>query len=139
MNLYEKIQKLCEIRGISVNRLEKEAGIGRGSIAKWANSIPSVQKIAAVATALDVPIEHLLSGISNDMKSGNNRSNIDLNDVAVRLLLSKEKNQNNLSSDEKNYLDLFRQLSDDDKVQILRIMKLYVEENRKSQTGEKLI
>lgn len=137
MNLYEKIQRLCDIRGISVNRLEREARIGRGSIAKWANSVPSVQKIAAVADVLEVPIEHLLAGISDGKQTTKKLSSTDLNDVAVRLLIRKEESQNCLSKDEKNCLDLFRQLSDEDKAQILRVMKLFVEENHRYQIDEK--
>ena len=38
MNLVEKVKKLCEERGISVPKLEKELGFGNGAIYNWDKS-----------------------------------------------------------------------------------------------------
>ena len=50
MTLLSKIKKLCQDNGnISINRLEKEAGLTRGSISKWDDHAPSYDKIKKVA------------------------------------------------------------------------------------------
>lgn len=61
MNLKEKVMELCEERGISVRELERKAGLKDRVIQHWDKSDPSGPKLYAVANALDVPIEELLS------------------------------------------------------------------------------
>ena len=34
-SLYDRIQKLCEERGISISRLESDCGLGNSTIKKW--------------------------------------------------------------------------------------------------------
>ena len=46
MSLLERIRELREANGnISINRLEKEAGLTRGSMSKWDNHAPSYDKL----------------------------------------------------------------------------------------------
>lgn len=43
--ILEKIQKLCEAKGIAIAKLEKEAKIGNGTISRWDNSSPTVANL----------------------------------------------------------------------------------------------
>ena len=36
--LYQRIKKLCDERGITINKLEKEIGGGNAAIQKWKNT-----------------------------------------------------------------------------------------------------
>ena len=55
MTLLSKIKKLCQDNGnISINRLEKEAGLTRGSISKWDDHAPSYDKIKSVIFIISV-------------------------------------------------------------------------------------
>lgn len=58
--VYERINALCKKRGISIDALEKKAGLGHGTIRGWRTSSPTLEKLHAVADALDVEVETLL-------------------------------------------------------------------------------
>lgn len=58
--LFDRIKKLCEEKGISIYRLEKEAGLSKGAISKWGESEPSASKLCAVAKLLGTTSEKLL-------------------------------------------------------------------------------
>lgn len=58
--LYEKISKICKERGISIARLEREAGLGNATVRGWSTSSPTVETLSKVAKYLGVGIEELL-------------------------------------------------------------------------------
>lgn len=58
--LYQRIVELCTERGITVNKLENDLGMGNSVIRKWRQSTPSADKIAKVATHFDVSVDYLL-------------------------------------------------------------------------------
>ena len=60
MNLRENIRKYSKEKGIPVYKLEEEIGISKGSISKWDDIKPSVDKVKAAADFLGVSIEELL-------------------------------------------------------------------------------
>ena len=61
MSLLARIKKLREENGnISINKLEKEAGLSRGSMAKWDDHAPSYDKLKKVADYFNVSVGYLL-------------------------------------------------------------------------------
>lgn len=58
--MLEKISEQCEKHKISITALEKKLGFGKGTISKWKNSCPSVDKLKAVADYFGVSIEYFL-------------------------------------------------------------------------------
>lgn len=58
--MLEKIEKMCEERGITICALERTLGFGRCTISKWRNSSPSVENLKKVADYLGVSIDDLL-------------------------------------------------------------------------------
>lgn len=58
--IYDKIKELCKEKGMSVNAVEKKAGLSHGAISKWNNSTPSAEKLNSVAKILKVKIDKLL-------------------------------------------------------------------------------
>lgn len=65
--IYKNICKIAKEKGLSINYLEKEVGISRGSICKWGsidedNKVePGIWKVQKVADCLGVSVEKLLS------------------------------------------------------------------------------
>ena len=57
---FDKVKSLAAEKGMSYNELEREAGLIRNSVYKWASSTPSVDKVAAVAKVLGVTIDDLM-------------------------------------------------------------------------------
>jgi transcriptional regulator with XRE-family HTH domain len=63
VSLLARIDGLRKQRGnISINRLEKECGLTRGSMAKWDKHAPSPDKVKKVADYFHVSVEYLLYG-----------------------------------------------------------------------------
>lgn len=58
--VYENVKKICDKKGINISQLEKEAGLGNGTIGGWRNSAPRVDSLQAVAKVLKVKMEKLL-------------------------------------------------------------------------------
>ena len=53
-------KKICEEKGISIWRLEKDLGFSNRSVSKWNESEPGIRKVQKVADYLGVTIEELL-------------------------------------------------------------------------------
>ena len=60
--MVERIKGLCKNNKISIKALEKELGIGNGSIAKWTKSKPSVENILKISQKFDVSLDWLVTG-----------------------------------------------------------------------------
>lgn len=58
--ILENIQALCNMRGITIKRLEKETGIANGTIARWGTRSPRVENIKKVADFFDVSVDEML-------------------------------------------------------------------------------
>lgn len=58
--LYDVIKQLCKEKNISVTSVERNAGLGTGTISKWNKSSPKVDSLKAVATVLHVKVSKLL-------------------------------------------------------------------------------
>lgn len=58
--IYENIKELCTKRGISIAQLERQAGLGNGTIGKWREATPGVDKLNSVAKELKVSVKTLM-------------------------------------------------------------------------------
>ena len=59
--LLKKVRTLCESRGITINKLEKELGYSQGSIGKMSNSVPKADRLYDIAKYFDVPMEYFFA------------------------------------------------------------------------------
>ncbi len=62
MSIVARIKTRCKSLGTSMNALEKELGMGNGSIRLWDNKDPGSKKVLAVAQRLEVSLDWLLTG-----------------------------------------------------------------------------
>ena len=67
--MLDKIKTLCKEKKTSISKLEKQLGFGNGVIGRWDKSVPSYERLAAVANALDVPVSYL-TGETDDPSAG---------------------------------------------------------------------
>ena len=58
--ILERILKLCEAKGVSIFKLERETKIGNGTISRWDTSSPTVANLKKVADYFGVTMEELL-------------------------------------------------------------------------------
>ena len=122
MNLKEKIEQLCNARGISVRALEKMAGLKDRTIQHWDKSEPSVQKALSVANALNVPIEELLMVYSHELErvAYIESTQMELNEL--------KKSSTVLSEEEAVLIDLFRKADNHDKATVMQLLSRYAED-----------
>ena len=59
MELVERIKKLCQERGITLNQLEKAIGL-KGTIARWAEHEPSIGKVRLVSQYFGMTVSELI-------------------------------------------------------------------------------
>ena len=57
--LYERIKELCIMHNMTPERLAELVGVSVSSIRKWQTTVPSVEKVKAVAEYFDVSIDYL--------------------------------------------------------------------------------
>lgn len=55
-----RIEKIIKNNGLTFSTIEKILGFGNGSIAKWVNSSPSIDKIIKIAKHFNVSADYLL-------------------------------------------------------------------------------
>ncbi|MGL5437572.1 MAG: helix-turn-helix domain-containing protein [Lachnospiraceae bacterium] len=60
MKIYDEIVKAAKQKKISINTLEKKAGVSAGSVCKWNEVSPSVRSLKKVASELGCTVDDLL-------------------------------------------------------------------------------
>ena len=59
--LLANIRRLCSKKMVSIAKLERETGIGNGTISRWDTSSPSIENVQKVAEYFGVSVDDLLS------------------------------------------------------------------------------
>ena len=70
--MYERIKKLCKQKGISVNKLEQDLEIAKGSLCKMTTSKPSAARAQKIAGYFGVSVDYLMTGKENNCDNSNN-------------------------------------------------------------------
>lgn len=58
--ILKNITRLCKEKGVSIAKLERDTGIGNGTISRWGNSSPNIKNVKAVAEYFGVSVDALL-------------------------------------------------------------------------------
>ena len=58
--VYDNIKAICDKKGIAISKLEKDAGLGNGTIRKWQTASPTVDNLKAAAKVLGVDVKKLI-------------------------------------------------------------------------------
>lgn len=69
MLIYDNVKHYCDVRNLSIYRLEAMCELGNGTIANWRTSVPRVSTLQRVADVLQVDINDLTAGderVTND-------------------------------------------------------------------------
>lgn len=64
--LLKNITRLCNQKGISIAKLERETGISNGTIGRWSASSPSVDNVRKVAGFFGVTIDELFEEVKSE-------------------------------------------------------------------------
>lgn len=58
--MIEKISSLCDAHKISIAQLERECGIGNGTIARWKTSKPNLRTLEKVSNYFHLSVQYFL-------------------------------------------------------------------------------
>lgn len=111
--MLDKIKALCKEKKTSISKLEKQLGFGNGVIGRWDKSVPSYERLAAVANALDVPVSYL-TGETDDPSAG------------IKKESAQEKSE--LSMGQLELIELSSKMSDDELRKFIAAMKAMIGE-----------
>lgn len=76
MTIYERIESLRKSKGLSQGKLEKQLGFSNGSISKWKNSTPKVERLQKLADFFGVSVEYLMTGKEDKQKEKDNTDDL---------------------------------------------------------------
>ena len=60
-SIYQRITDMASDKGFSVNHIEKEAGLSKGSICKWERGSPNVTSLKKVTDFLGCTIDEIMA------------------------------------------------------------------------------
>jgi len=58
--LFDKVSELCEVKGITIWKLERELKFANASISRWKKSYPSADRLKKVSDYFGVTTDYLL-------------------------------------------------------------------------------
>lgn len=93
MTIYERIESLRKSKGLSQGKLEKQLGFSNGSISKWKNSTPKVERLQKLADFFGVSVEYLMTGKEDEQKGKDNTDDLKQKFEELKELLENGKMQ----------------------------------------------
>lgn len=72
MSLVEKIETLCNTKGLTIAALERAVDLSNGSIRRWETNKPSVDKLAKIADYFNVSVDYLIDRTDNPIANSAN-------------------------------------------------------------------
>ena len=93
MTIYERIESLRKSQGLSQGKLEKQLGFSNGSISKWKNSTPKVERLQKLADFFGVSVEYLMTGKEDEQTETDNTGDLKQKFEELKELLESGKMQ----------------------------------------------
>lgn len=93
MEHFERLKKLCDEQGISVNTLEEKIGFGRNTLYSWKNNVPKGSNLTAVADYFGTSVDYLLGRTNQKNWELSEKQNNDLSNTMAELLQHIDHNE----------------------------------------------
>lgn len=127
LSIITRIEEKLKENGIPKMAFYKRCGVSASAVSQWrkGKTKPSNETLHKMASELGVSYGYLTAGEKNPFYAGDN---VDINKVATALIKASEywerkRSEDMLGSDEKEVLDIFRELPDDKKETALEVMR----------------
>lgn len=78
VELIERIEAILKKKGLTFNRVEHDCGLGNGTIKRWREQSPRLDKLVTVSEYLDVSLDFLVFGTLQTDSSLSGESSIDI-------------------------------------------------------------
>ena len=86
MSIVDRIEEVAKKKGLTFKKLEREAGLGNGTIRRWEIQSPRLDKLVPVAEYLHVPLDYLVYGRSETATGGPTCDGVPLSMVEADLV-----------------------------------------------------
>ena len=118
--LVDRLDRVVKERGLTFNRIERELGLGNGTIKRWNDQSPRLDKLTAVAQFVDISLDYLVFGTlrAESAPSGE----LDLSRVREEQGLVCDGSP--LSSLETDLVAMFRLLPEEEREDVFDIVHL---------------
>lgn len=103
--IYERIRKFASAKGLSLTKLEELCGLSNGSIGKWKNQNPSLDKFLKVVEFSKMPIEYFLPEYAQQESTVLNNS---INQSPNATYINSSSVTQELSKQETQIIELYR-------------------------------
>ncbi len=91
MNMYERVVRLAERKGVSIAQVERDLGFGAASLRKLQTSSPGAEKVVALADYF---------GVSTDYLYGKTEIEKPADEIMDRDFISLQRARQNMSGEE---------------------------------------
>ena len=108
MSIVDRLQIIAKERGTTFKQLERDVGLGNGTIRRWEEQSPRLDKLTKVANYLHVSLDFLVYGRSISEPSISSEFEIDLREEKERQGLTCDGLP--LSEDEIDLIAMYRLL-----------------------------
>ena len=120
-SLIERIEHVIKARGTNFKRVERECGLGNGTIKRWGEQSPRLYKLALVSEHLQVSLDYLVFGRSCS-ETSTDGDNLDLE--AAKREQGLVCDGSPLNNAEADLIAMFRLLSEEEREDVFDIVHL---------------
>ena len=120
-SLIERIEYVIKTRGTNFKRVERECGLGNGTIKRWAEQSPRLDKLVLVSEHLQISLDYLVFGRSCS-ETSTDGDTLDLEAVKQEQGLLCDGSP--LSSLETDLVAMFRLLPEEEREDVFDIVHL---------------
>ena len=120
-SLIERIEHVIKARGTNFKRVERECGLGNGTIKRWGEQSPRLDKLALVSEHLQVSLDYLVFGRSCS-ETSRDGDNLDLE--AAKREQGLVCDGSPLNNAEADLIAMFRLLSEEEREDVFDIVHL---------------
>ena len=120
-SLIERIEHVIKARGTNFKRVERECGLGNGTIKRWGEQSPRLDKLALVSEHLQVSLDYLVFGRSCS-ETSTDGDNLELE--AAKREQGLVCDGSPLNNAEADLIAMFRLLSEEEREDVFDIVHL---------------
>lgn len=133
-DLITRIEAIIKSKGITFNRVEHDCGLGNGTIKRWGEQSPRLDKLVVVSKYLDVSLDYLVFGSLKLESSQIGEMPLDLSNVKKEQGLVCDGSP--LEKEEADLIAMLRLMSDQQQEEVFDFTyfkyRRYVERKRES-------
>lgn len=131
--LVERLRSAITERGLTFNKVEHDCKLGNGTIKRWDDQSPRLDKLVLVAQYLQVSLDYLVFGTLHSDSSPGGEISVDLDAIKKELGLTCDGLP--LDQDEVDLVAMYRLLPDEQKEDVFDLVQLKYQKHVERKRG----